>query len=64
MLISNVSIEVQFLQSHLADFPKTIGAVSDEKDERIPQDLNVILCGFGRKGGHPVSKEFDVMDKN
>ncbi|KAG8232944.1 hypothetical protein J437_LFUL013109 [Ladona fulva] len=42
MLARNLSIKVHFLQSHLAEFPKNIGAVSDEQGERFHQDMNVM----------------------
>lgn len=31
----NESIKFNFLHSHLYDFPKNLGAVSDEQDERL-----------------------------
>ena len=35
----NMSINVHFLHSHLANFRENLGAVSDEQGERCHQDL-------------------------
>ncbi|GBN93957.1 hypothetical protein AVEN_123389-1 [Araneus ventricosus] len=46
MLGCNMSMKLHFLHSHLDDFPKTLGAVSDEEDERFHQDLKVLEARF------------------
>ncbi|GBN04252.1 hypothetical protein AVEN_269714-1 [Araneus ventricosus] len=42
----NMSMKLHFLHSHLDDFPKTLGAVSDEEDERFHQDLKVLEARY------------------
>ena len=38
----NMSIKVNFLNSHLDAFPENLGAVSDEQGERFHQDIKVM----------------------
>ena len=38
----NMSIKLHFLHGHLNNFPKNIGAASDEQGERFQQDLKVM----------------------
>jgi len=35
----NMSLKIQFLESHLDFFPENLGKVSDEHDERFHQDI-------------------------
>ncbi|GBN72113.1 hypothetical protein AVEN_106987-1, partial [Araneus ventricosus] len=42
MLGCHMSIKLHFLHRKLADFPKNLGAVSDEQGERFHQDLKVM----------------------
>jgi hypothetical protein len=36
----NMSLEIQFLDSHLDFFPENLGAISDEHGERFHQDTS------------------------
>lgn len=42
MLGCKMSNKLQFLHSHLADFLKNLGAVSDEQSELFHQDLKIM----------------------
>ncbi|GBM30356.1 hypothetical protein AVEN_21475-1 [Araneus ventricosus] len=56
MLGCNLSIKSHFLHSHLADFPKNLGAVSDEQRERFHQDLKVMEARYqGRWDVHMMT---------
>ncbi|KAG8224343.1 hypothetical protein J437_LFUL004299 [Ladona fulva] len=43
---NNMSIKVHFLHSHLANFQKDTGVVSDEQGEQFCQDLNVMQACY------------------
>lgn len=56
MLGCNMSIKLHFLHSHLANFPKILGAVSDEQGERFHQDLKVMEARYqGRWDVHMMA---------
>lgn len=56
MLGCNMSIKLHFLHSHLADFPKNLGAVSDEQGERFHQDLKIMEARYqGRWDVHMMA---------
>ena len=38
----NVSLKIQFLESHLDFFPENLGEVSDEHGERLHKDILVM----------------------
>jgi hypothetical protein len=41
-----MSLKLHFLDSHLDFFPKNLGEISDETNERLHQDIPIMEKGF------------------
>ena len=61
---SRMNLKLFFLHSHLAYFPKKLGAVNDEHEERFSQDIAIVEKRYHRKSNCSIMGNIVGFNRN